>query len=340
MLYFFFAFSLSIFLTLLTRKLALKFKIVDLPDGQRKVHKGPVALLGGIAIFLSFWLVVGYLAVFNPILGIDILASKLFWVFIASIILIILGVFDDIKQLSPKLRLLVTAVACIIAILGGLSLEKITNPFGGIIQLNSLFILADLIVFIWLMGMMYTTKVLDGLDGLTTGIALIAAVMIFFLTNTQKYFQPNVGLIALIFAGCLLGFLIFNFHPAKIFLGEPGSLFVGFILGVLAIIAGGKLATALLVMAVPVLDLARVIYTRLKHKQPLFKGDREHLHYRLLDIGWSQRQVVFLYYLIALLFGLTTLFLQSKFKLLILVVLVVAMLVTSIWLNQKRASSA
>ena len=131
---------------------------------------------------------------------------------------------------------------------------------------------------------------------------------------------------ALVLAGTCLGFLLFNFHPAKIFLGESGSLFVGFMLGVLAVVGGGKLATALLVMAVPILDLARVMYVRHKRGQAIMQGDREHLHFKLLDRGWSERNVVILYYVVAAAFGTTTLFLQSYQKLLALGFLAIAMI--------------
>jgi len=196
-------------------------------------------------------------------------------------------------------------------------------------------ILSGLIVFVWLLGMMYTTKISDGLDGLSTGIVLIGALMIFFLSRTGKFFQPDVAVVALILAGACLGFLFFNFYPAKIFLGEGGGLFLGFILGVLAIIAGGKIATALLVMAIPMLDFIRVIYLRFKIKQPLLKGDRRHLHYQLLDLGLGHRQTVLILYAISFAFGLTTLFLKSQEKMIVLLLLSVMMNFVGILLGRQ-----
>jgi UDP-GlcNAc:undecaprenyl-phosphate GlcNAc-1-phosphate transferase len=331
MYYFLVAFVLSIIFTLLVRQLARKLKIVDTPDKTRHLHFQPVPLLGGAAIFLAFWLVTACVLFYHPVYGIEILKTKLIWALAASVIIIIIGIVDDWKPVSAKIRLAVTAAAVLVAVAGGIGLQKITNPFGGFIQMS--LIVGNVLVFLWLMGMMYTTKILDGLDGLATGVVAIGAIMIFFLTRTAKFYQPNVGLLALIFAGACLGFLLFNFHPAKIFLGEPGSLFIGFMLGILAVISGGKLATALLVMAVPVLDLARVIYTRIRHGRPVFEGDREHLHFKLLTFGLSERQAVVLFYFISALFGATTLFLQSTQKLLALLFLFIAMIAVGWRLN-------
>ncbi len=346
MQYFLITFILSLIFTFFTLKLAKKLDIVDKPEGIRKLHGRNVPLLGGLAIFLSFWSVVGYLSFFTDIFHRHIEPREFIGVFLGSVILMILGFFDDKENLSAKKRLMITCAAIAIAVLGGVDLQMVTNPFGGIINLEifgldlfgygHIFILADLIVFFWLLGMMYTTKILDGLDGLTTGIVFIGALMIASLSNTAKFFQPETATLALILAGACLGFLFFNFYPAKIFLGEGGSLLLGFLLGVLAVIAGGKIATALLVMAIPILDLARVIFMRILHKQPFYKGDRRHLHFQLVDAGLGHRQSVILFYIIAFAFGFTTLFLQSWQKLLVLGLLCVAMLCLGFWLARKN----
>ena len=340
------SFILAISFTILIKKIAFKFNILDQPDDTRKKHRKPIPLLGGIAIWSAFWLVTGYIAFFTSTFSRSITHTQLLGIFIGSLILVILGIFDDIYSLSPKLRLPVTLVAVLLVIISGVGLKEITNPFGGTINLqlfliplkslDTLFTLGNLVVFFWLMGMMYTTKILDGLDGLATGITLIGSLMIFFLTQTTKFYQPEVGLLALIFAGCCLGFLIFNFHPAKIFLGESGSLFIGFMLGILAVISGGKIATALLVMAVPILDLARVILTRFFSGKKISVGDREHLHFRLRDRGISETTTVIILYSISFLFGLTTLVLPSRLKIATLGILLLGMVGIGIWLAKER----
>jgi UDP-GlcNAc:undecaprenyl-phosphate GlcNAc-1-phosphate transferase len=345
-LVFLFSLMLAVILTILVRKLAFKVAILDYPDGKRKKHLKPIPLMGGLAIWLSFWVVTGYIIFFTTAFSKSISSTQLFGMFIASCILIILGILDDTFSLSPKIRLPITIVAAIIVVIGGIGLREVTNPLGGSINLalwplsvaifDKIFVLGDLVVFFWLMGMMYTTKILDGLDGLATGITLIGALMIFFLTQTTKFYQPEVGLLALIFAGCCLGFLIFNFNPARIFLGESGSLFLGFTLGVLAVISGGKIATALLVMAVPILDLARVVIIRFFSGKKVSQGDREHLHFRLLDAGMGERKTVLVLYAISFLFGLTTLVLPSRLKLATLGILVLGMIGVGIWLRKQR----
>src|SRR3989338_11269403 len=317
MFYFSVTLILSIIFTLLIRRFALRLQVIDKPDGGRKLHSSPRPLLGGVAIFVAFWLVIGYLTLFHPVYGIEILNRKLLGAFVARILLVVLGIADDARQLSAKARLFATALITILAItVGTLAIEKVNNPWGSTLELSLM--IGNVLVFFWLLGMMYTTKVLDGLDGLATGIVTIGAFIIFFFTQTTKYYQPNVGLIALVFAAACLGFLLFNFYPARIFLGEAGSLFLGFMLAVLAVIAGSNMAIAALVMAVPIADLARVMYTRLRRRQSLFQGDREHLHFQLLDHGWRHGWVVVFFYAVAIVLGVTTLFLQSTQKLVLL----------------------
>lgn len=334
MFYFLITFLLSALLTLLVRKIALKLNIVDHPDAQRHLHAKPTPLLGGVAIFLSFWSVILFVLFFQPINGIEKITAPLVMAFLSTVIILFVGIADDLHPFSAKTRLALTALAVLVCVSAFPWLTKITNPFGGFIQLGE--IVGNILVFFWLMGMTYTTKILDGLDGLATGIASIGAFIIILLTTTTKYYQPNVGLVALVFLAACLGFLIFNFYPAKIFLGESGSMFLGFMLGVLAVIGGGKLATALLVMAIPILDIIRVVYKRIRRGQPIFTGDREHLHFRLLDSGFSHRQSVLLLYALSFLFGITTLFLQSLQKLYALLALVVLMAVISHYVGKKR----
>ena len=331
--FFLLSFIISLVLTFLIRRIAVRYKVVDVPDGGRKRHSRAVPLLGGVAIFLAFWMTVGYVVFFHPIFGIERLSAKLLAAFVASVIIMMVGVLDDVRPFSAWWRLVFTGVATAMAIWLGITLEKITNPWGGFFALSLM--VGNVVVWFWLMGIMYATKIVDGLDGLATGVVAIGAMMIYFLTQTAKFYQPNVGLLALVFAGACLGFLVFNFYPAKIFLGESGGLFIGFILGVLAVISGGKVATALLVVAVPVLDLARVIYQRVRHRKSMFQGDREHLHFQLLDYGFSERQVVIMYYIISAFFGATALFLQSTQKLVALLLLMLAMVVLGWKLSVK-----
>jgi len=336
---FFFSFIFAFFI----RKFSLRYNIVDDPAKRpaSKIHDRPVALLGGVAIFLSFNLIV--LFSLKYLLGGYLLPKYLWGIFLGGLILMIGGFLDDKFNLRPKYQIIFPALASLTIIASGIGIEYITNPLGGIFYLQQINInlfnlndlpykvtlLADLFTFLWLMGMMYTTKILDGLDGLVSGITAIGSFIVFFLSLSVEVDQPETAMLAIILAGAAIGFLILNFNPAKIYLGEGGSLFTGFMLGVLAIISGGKIATALLIMGIPILDLAWVIIRRLfkDKKSPFKSADRKHLHFRLLDIGFSHRQaVLFLYFLITI-FGTASLLLRGHQKLMALGVLFMVMII-------------
>ncbi len=336
---------LTIGFTLFLRFFASKINVVDRPDGARKRHERPIPLLGGVGVMASFWILVAVAWWNTGVLSHSFHASQLVGVFFGCLVLLWVGVVDDWKPLSPRVRFVCSIIAVLIALIGGVGLSKITNPFGGVLPLTfgsfaignfgTILPVADALVFVWLMGMIYTTKILDGLDGLATGITLIGACIIYFLAETNRFHQPQVALLAIIFAGALSGFLLFNFSPATIFLGESGGLCLGYVLGVLAVISGGKIATALLVMAIPILDFARVIFVRLRQHRPLFQGDREHLHFRLLEAGFSHRESVLILYAVALIFGALTFILPSTFKLAAFAGLFIVVFVAGFYLKPK-----
>ncbi len=334
-MYFFLAFLISFVVTPGIRWFMQHIGVVDLPKVEsRKIHKKKIPLGGGLAIVISFFACIG-VAFFLRDIGQEVPFQAIVGFALGSAILVIGGLLDDRFHLRPSRQIIFPVVASSIAIFFGIGLKTVTNPAGGVIHLEQAVLLADVIVFFWLMAMMYTTKLLDGLDGLVSGIVAIGAFVIFFLTRQSQWFQPEVGVLASILAGGCVGFLIWNFYPAKIFLGEGGSLFTGYILGILAIISGSKIATTLLVMGLPMLDVVRVLIRRFQKKQPLFAGDSEHLHFRLLASGLSHRQTVLLFYGIAFLFGISTLFLQSKEKIVALSFLFILMLLTGIFFSKK-----
>lgn len=308
---------LSLVFTFFVIKLAKRFGIVDKPGEARKIHKEPIPLLGGLAVFAAFFLMVWFLR--ETLLARDLDPSHLIGFFFGALLLVIGGFLDDKYNLKPGQQLIFPILAIISVVAGGVEIEKITNPLGGYIYLGGF---SAVLIALWLLGMMYTTKLLDGMDGLVTGVVGIGGFVIFLFTQTTRYYQPDVGLAALVLAGACVGFLLWNWHPAKIFLGEGGSLLLGYILGVLAIISGGKFAIALLIMGVPILDVAWTIIRRLAAgKNPFKFADRKHLHFRLFDLGFGQRKTVLIFYFFALIFGLSTLFLQSLGKIFALLAL-------------------
>ncbi|OGH93972.1 MAG: hypothetical protein A2538_03860 [Candidatus Magasanikbacteria bacterium RIFOXYD2_FULL_41_14] len=333
MYFFLVALILSAILTFGAIKLFSALKIFDIPDEGRHRHGRPVPLGGGVAIFLAFWLVVGYVVFFTNLFGKNLHSHDLVGVFWGGLLLLFVGLLDDKYHLSPIVRLGAIACAVVIAISGGVGLVKITNPLGGVLILSKA--VAYGLVFIWLFGMTSTVKILDGLDGLAGGITIIGALVICGVALGERWHQPDMALLALIFAGSILGFLLFNFSSAKIFLGEGGGMFLGYILGVLAVISGGKFATALLVMSIPILDLCRVIIVRFRRHQSIFQGDREHIYYWLIDkLNWSQRKVTLVLYLAAAGFGSLAWLLQSVGKLLALLFILFLMGLLAMVINK------
>lgn len=344
MMFYFLAFFGSFFLcglyTYCVRWFARRMKIVDKPIGVRKIHKKEIPLLGGFAIYLAFFSLVVVFYLFFGAFGDIISKSDIIGLFIASTVLMIGGFFDDRYDIG-RYSFFFPLLAVLIVLYYGIGIERITNPFGGVFELGNFTVnvpffggefysFAFVSIFFtlsWLLGMTYTTKLLDGIDGLVTGLTAIGAFVIFLLSTTTIYYQPEVAILSIILCGSCLGFLLFNFNPASIFLGEGGSVFTGFMLGILAIIAGGKIATALLVMGIPILDTFWIIVRRLLYGRSITSYDDLHVHHRLLKSGLTQRQTVFLLYALSFSFGITTIFFQSFQKLLTLIVLLICMIV-------------
>ncbi len=337
-------FILSVSFTYLVKKIARRLKLLDYPDQNRKFHTQPIPLFGGLAIFLTFTAVVWLLAFFSDnLLGKDISFKQLIAITLAGLVLMIGGYLDDRCHWSWKKQIIWPILASLIVIMGGIGIKFVTDPFtGGLLHFDNLKIeimrlagvpyyftwWTDLFTLIWLMMLMYTTKLLDGLDGLVSGVGAIGGLIIFGLTQAQAWHQPPVGLLAITLAGACLGFLVWNWHPAKIFLGEGGSLYIGFMLGILAIISGGKIATALLILGIPILDVVWVIIRRLFwDKRKISEADRKHLHYRLLDVGLSHRQSVLVLYFLTASFGVASLFLRTQGKLLALGIMTIVMVI-------------
>ena len=189
---------LSIFFTLAVKKLAVFFNIVDRP-GVRKIHQSPIPLLGGVAVFLSFFITLFLFA--DKFLAGDLESRHLLGFFIGGLFIIAGGILDDRYNLPAKQQLIFPFLAVLSVVIGGVEIDKITNPLGGYIILSDLLIVGPLLIAAWLLGMMYTTKLLDGVDGLVSGIGLIGSLIIFLFTLTTQYYQPDIALAAAILAG-------------------------------------------------------------------------------------------------------------------------------------------
>lgn len=227
------------------------------------------------------------------------ISPELYGIIIVTIGIMLFGLWDDLVELHWKIQLFFQIAISLFIFLTGVRIYYITNPFsGGILNLDTgMGILVSVfLVIIWIMWVVNAINWVDGADGLSGGITFISALTIFFLSLKSEVNQPPVAIIAAIVAGVSLGFLIFNFYPSRVLAGTTGSMFMGFILAVLSIFAGTKIATALVVMAIPIVDSIWVIKERFKNKQSIFFPDKNHLHYKLLDLGWSQRKIALYYY--------------------------------------------
>lgn len=342
------AFLLSYALTWAIRWIAFRLDIIDAPDKGRKLHSQSTPLLGGVAIFLTFWIVMYLYS--EKILAGNLDIGHWLGFFAGSCWLIVGGVLDDKYDLKPGFQLIFPVLAILSVIAGGVGIEKITSPWGGYLffdqwklplfyfngTMHYFWIISDSFVAFWLLGMMYTTKLLDGLDGLVSGMSGIGSLIIFLFTITTRYYQPDIAFAALILAAASFGFLIMNWNPARIFLGEGGSLFLGYALGVLSIISGGKIAIALLIMGIPILDVVWTIIRRLKSgRNPFRFSDRQHLHFLLHDSGMGVKKTVLLYYFFAAAFGVSALFLQSRGKLYAIGILGMIMIAVIAWFNMQ-----
>lgn len=335
---------LSMVLTPLARWLAHTSGTLDRPTvaPDRKVHTAPMPLLGGLAPIVAFWLVLGVLAIVAPGLLGGLSKSTFVGLALATAALVVGGILDDRRNLAPAQQFGWVLGASLIAVLAGVGIDFITNPLGGLIRLDqwrvtlgalSLVLWADLFTVLWLLGMTYTTKFLDGLDGLVAGVTVIGGLIVTAVSVRPEVNQTTTAVLALALAGACAGFLPWNFHPARIFLGESGALWTGFMLGSLAVISGGKIATALLLMGIPILDVAWVIVRRWREGRSPFRGaDRKHLHFRLLDVGLSHRQAVLALYALTAVFGAMTLFFHGWQKVAALGALVVVMALLGAWL--------
>ncbi len=311
-------------------------KIVDVPfTSGRKIHARPMVLVGGVAIAVSFSLVIWAATFIAPTYVPQLPAMQWQALIFASLVLFFVGIIDDRFGLPPAVQLVGPLVATAIVVLAGIQIHSVTRPLGGIILFSAGSGVTIFLTSVWLLAMMYGTKLLDGLDGLTTGLSGIGAVMIFALTQTAQFFEPRLGFASLVFAGCCAGFLFFNFYPARAFLGEGGSLFLGFVLAVLSILSGSKIATALLVMGLAVFDVIRLILVRMSHGKTPFAADQRHLHHLLLRSGVSHRKAVLLYYVCGIACGLLALFLPTVGKILLLIALLAGEWMLAAYLEKR-----
>ena len=305
MVYFtlFLCFVVAVLITPVVKWLAFKVGATDKPN-QRKVHQKIMPRLGGLAIFISF--IVGYV-VLQP----D--SPYATSIVIGATIIVLTGVLDDIYELPPKWKLLGQIVAAVVVVYGGIRVDFINLPFGGHLQFG---LLSIPITMLWIIGITNAINLIDGLDGLAAGVSSIALGTIAGMAATMGNTYVFVFAMSLLLLGSTLGFLLYNFHPAKIFMGDTGALFLGYMISVLSLL-GFKNVTVfsliipILILGVPISDTLFAIVRRIVNKQPLSAPDKSHLHHCLLRLGYSHRQTVLIIYGMAAMFGLAAVVLSK-----------------------------
>ena len=308
------AVAISYLLTPAVRRLAIRLRMIDRPD-HRRVNKRPVPRGGGIAVSVAFLVVAIGVVVLNdrfdfvhtPVDGPQLIALLAGTAAAAA-----LGALDDYFDLRARYQLVTQLALALGAVVLGISITFVNNPFGPrSIEFAQPF--AAGFTVLWIVGMINSMNFIDGLDGLSSGIALIAALTLGVISLTPQVAggQPCLSLLCVALAGALLGFLRWNFQPATIFPGTSGTMAVGYALAVLSILGSAKVAVALLVLGVPIIDTFWIIVRRLLNGRSPFSADRGHIHHRLLDLGLSHRQTVVLIYAICVALGILSLILSG-----------------------------
>src|SRR2546425_4523847 len=303
----------SLTVTPLLRRFCERYRLLDEPRDKRKVHQRPVPRLGGVAIFLSLGIALSVLPLVNNLLtqALRPQLREIIVFLICGSIVLLLGVYDDLRGANAWVKFTGLAGATILFYLLGGRIAGLSIPFFGNVALHPA--LGFLLTLVWVVGIANAFNLIDGIDGLATGSALFSSLVLLIVSLIQG--NALVAVVALVLTGALAGFLRYNFNPASIFLGDSGSLFVGFALAALSVQGSQKASTAVavaipvLACGLPVVDAGVTIARRFVSGKPIFQGDREHIHHMLLARGWSQRRVALVLYGVSALFGLSAMLL-------------------------------
>jgi UDP-GlcNAc:undecaprenyl-phosphate GlcNAc-1-phosphate transferase len=348
------AFSVAVLLTPFLIYFSTKNGLFDLP-GHRKVHARPIPRLGGVSIFAAVMSAWAYICFFKSSLIPVEAMGPIQAIFVGSFIMWFAGLIDDLKGLTPTQKLMIQFVAASIAVWGGVQIRILNNPFG----FGDVFFESELLIYLisvfWIVFVTNSINLIDGLDGLAGGVCFITALSLYFISRDLGI--PHLPMFSLAVAGSCLGFLFFNFQPARIFLGDSGALFLGFVLACLSILGTVKRSTAIvmfgppLILALPVLDTVLAIIRRLvmgqapaSFKNPklliprlkeVFRADQGHIHHGLLKIGLSHRRAVFILYSVATLLGISAYRVAVKSHMTLTFVMIGVLAAGLLWLMRK-----
>jgi UDP-GlcNAc:undecaprenyl-phosphate GlcNAc-1-phosphate transferase len=296
------AFFVVLLGTPFVKRLAYRVNALDEPEA-RKVHTQEMPRLGGLAICMGFW---------ATVILTQEMTRELYGLLAGGLLITLVGLFDDIKGVTPKTKLFVQLIAAILVMVAGVKVDFITHPLNEVIYLQYL---AYPVTLLWIIGITNAVNLIDGLDGLAAGVSAIAAItlgVVAYLETSQE-----AAVLAFLLAASILGFLRYNFHPAKIFMGDTGSLFLGFNLSVIAIITMTKSTTVfsvilpVIILGIPIADTLFAIIRRYVGGKPIFAADKDHLHHRLLNMGLSHKGTVLSIYGLSIVLGISAIIMAS-----------------------------
>ena len=333
------AFLLALAMTPLVARVAERFGMMDIPGGRR-LHARPIARPGGLAIAIAFgltiftfWLI-DRLAGYPFLIPAEVRSERFTLTALAAALGMALGFVDDAFELRARWQFLGLSAIAAIIIVAGIHIDFVDDPFGGGI-LDLALPVSVAFTFFWIVGMNVALNFIDGLDGLAAGVSAIAAVTLGAIALLPQVAEPFVAWMAFSLAGAIAGFLLLNFHPARVFMGTSGVVFVGTMLAVLSIFGTAKVAAALLVLGVPIIDTFYVLVRRALQGQPPFAPDRGHFHHRLLDVGLSQPQAVLLIYAMTLALGAVAFWSSERMQAVVFVAAVLVFGIAVLILTQR-----
>ncbi len=296
----------SYVLTPVAKKIAIKVGAIDIPKDNRRVHKNPIPRMGGLAIYAGTMLGILYIGDFS---------KEIVGLIIGGTVIVITGILDDVLQLSAKWKLFFQIIGAFILYGFGYRISFFGNPFTGE-YIFFPFIISLIITVIWIVGITNTINLIDGLDGLAAGVAVIASGSLAYIAIINN--RPDAALITIAICGGALGFLPHNFNPAKIFMGDAGSLFLGYMLAAVSIMGTMKGVTAIatvfpvMALGLPIFDTAFAILRRIINKKPIMEADKGHLHHRILSSGMGHKKTVILLYALSGILGVSAILINRQ----------------------------
>lgn len=326
---FFVAAAISFALTPLAIKVAPKIGAVDIPEDDRRMHTKTMPRFGGIAIYAGSMAAIGLFLL-------DTIDKRMMGIAAGATLIILMGIVDDIRGLSAKTKLVGQIGCACILFASSVRISFVSNPCGdGIIEFP--WIVSFIVTVLWIVGITNTINLIDGLDGLAGGVSFIATVAIAYIAFLQKRYDICMAFMAL--AGSCLGFLPWNFHPAKIFMGDGGALYLGFMIASISVMSPMKSATVIatilpiFVLALPILDTALAILRRLRNGRSIMEADKYHLHHRIMNVGMGQKRTVLTLYCISGIMGVAAILISRD--LIIDAALLIAIAATLIYVFMK-----